>query len=290
LINKKEQIMTSTTKRLLPLLAAVALTLALLFATGAVAFVHVDQAGAAGLRQTGLGHGTSLNWSGYAIETSLSSPQSNAVSDVRGSWTVPTVTSSSYSTYSSIWVGIDGYSDKTVEQIGTEQDWVNGAARYYAWYEMYPKGSVVISTSTYPVSPGDHLTAEVSYTGSNSFTLTLSDTTADWTFTTTQKANALRQSAEWIVEAPSFGSILPLANFDVANISGALATLNDHTGTISDSSWANDAITMVAKNGTTMAEPSSLSSDGSSFSVTWLSSGKKASGHGKSPNHSLLLP
>ena len=73
---------------------------------------------------------TSSNWSGYAVATNLSNPQANSVSAVSGSWIVPTVTGSSRgTTYSAVWVGIDGYSDSTVEQIGTEEDVVNGSAR-----------------------------------------------------------------------------------------------------------------------------------------------------------------
>ena len=53
------------------------------------------------------------------MQTSQTRPQSNAVSDVKGTWTVPTVTSSSVNSYSAVWVGIDGYADNTVEQIGT---------------------------------------------------------------------------------------------------------------------------------------------------------------------------
>src|SRR5206468_610827 len=46
------------------------------------------------------------NWSGYAIDTAV-----GAVSDVKGSWTVPTVnlvsgTNTTY--YSASWIGIDG--------------------------------------------------------------------------------------------------------------------------------------------------------------------------------------
>ena len=63
--------------------------------------------------------------------------QSTSVSYVAGSWVVPTV-STKTNGYSSVWVGIDGYSSSTVEQIGTEEDVVNGKATYYAWYEMYP--------------------------------------------------------------------------------------------------------------------------------------------------------
>src|SRR5438067_231953 len=61
-------------------------------------------------------NGTSTNWSGYAIETNLSTPQSKVATDVRGQWVVPSVTCGTGNTYSSIWVGIDGYSSNSVEQ------------------------------------------------------------------------------------------------------------------------------------------------------------------------------
>src|ERR1700733_3657591 len=67
---------------------------------------------------------TSTNWSGYATETNLNSPQSGAFTAVSGSWTVPSVIGSG-NAYSSIWVGLDGYSSSTVEQIGTDSDLVN---------------------------------------------------------------------------------------------------------------------------------------------------------------------
>ena len=70
---------------------------------------------------------TSVNWSGYAVETNLASPQEYAFTDVTGSWIVPSV-SSSQTAYSSTWIGLDGDSSNTVEQIGTEQDYINGKA------------------------------------------------------------------------------------------------------------------------------------------------------------------
>ncbi|MBI4180325.1 MAG: hypothetical protein HY528_00155 [Chloroflexi bacterium] len=215
--------------------------------------------------------GTSSNWAGYAVQTDLANPQNNVVTDVKGTWVVPAVSASSVSAYSSIWVGIDGYSDSTVEQIGTEQDWINGTARYYVWYEMYPKMSFRINKA---VSPGDTITAEVQYQNGK-FVLTLNDVTKNWTFTTTQKApQAKRNSAEWIAEAPWSGGVLPLANFGTATFNNASATLNNQTGSINATAWQNDPIDMAVLNpdGTIAyykAQTSSLSSDGSSFSVVW---------------------
>ncbi len=215
--------------------------------------------------------GKSLNWSGYAIEyPSLANPQSGVVTDVKGTWVVPAVSSSgSTNTYSSAWVGIDGYSSNTVEQIGTEQDWYNGAPRYYAWYEMYPKLSFVINK---PVQPGDTINAEVQYV-KGKFQLTMTDVTQNWTFTTSQKSGqAIRSSAEWIMEAPWSGGVLPLADFGTITFSNASATINNHTGTISDPSWQYDDINMVDSNGNIKAQTSNLNSTGDSFDVTWKSS------------------
>src|SRR5206468_4173255 len=60
----------------------------------------------------------------------------------------------------------------------------------------------------------------------------------------TKSRNARRSSAEWIVEAPYSGGILPLAHFDTVNLAGCSATLNNHPGAISDSAWQYDSITM----------------------------------------------
>jgi len=216
-------------------------------------------------------NGTSTNWSGYAVETNLASPANNAVSDVKGSWIIPAIdcTNATSNTYSSAWVGIDGYSDRSVEQIGTEQDCINGQPRYYAWYEMYPKPSFRIKL---PVNAGDNISAEVQYIGNNKFILAITNNTTNKTFTTTQRAKALRQSAEWIVEAPWFGGVLPLADFGTINFTNSQATLNGHAGTISDSGWQNDPITMENSSGSPKATPSSLSIDGSSFNIQWNSS------------------
>jgi hypothetical protein len=224
----------------------------------------------------------STNWSGYAALTNLNTPASNAVTKVSGSWIVPKVTGNT-NAYSSIWVGIDGYSSPSVEQLGTEQDTTkSGATRYYAWWEMYPNPSVLISGMT--ISPGDSISASVSYSSSG-FTLKMTDNTTHQSFMTTQSATAQRSSAEWIVEAPSSGRILPLANFGTANISGAQATINGITGAIDDASWQNTSIDMVSKSGTVIAHTSGLTDTGttSSFSVTFTGSSGGGHGHGHGP-------
>ena len=210
---------------------------------------------------------TSTNWSGYAAVSSA-----GAVTYVCGTWVVPTVTGTG-TTYSSVWVGIDGYDSDTVEQIGTEQDIVNGKAVYSAWYEMYPDWSIDITTLT--ISAGDTITASVTY-ASGRFVLSITDVTTGKSFTTTQTlASAERSSAEWVVEAPSDGtSTLTLSNFGTATFTSCYATISGVTGPIDCSSWSSVKINMTNSSGTLLDTTSSLtdSSSKSSFTVTYKTS------------------
>ena len=244
-----------------------------------------------------LENGTSSNWAGYAVGyPNVSRPKAGSVSDVSGSWVVPAVTGGDVSgnTYSSVWVGIDGYASNTVEQIGTEEDWINGQAVYSAWYEMYPQYPVTISMV---ISPGDTITAKVEYTttpvasnkgkgsgkgngnggggkNSGSFVLTLTDITTGASYTTVQTSNsAKRSSAEWIVEAPWAGGVLPLADFGTVTFTNASFTIN---GTTSSNiaglgSATYDQINMAYSDGTLKAQTSALSGGGSGFDVIWFS-------------------
>lgn len=228
---------------------------------------------AQGLRQV-----SSTNWAGYAVTGARGS-----VTDVRGSWVVPQVVGGCPSTnqYASFWVGIDGYSSSTVEQTGTDSDCQGGVPVYYAWYEFYPKPSFRISGLS--VSPGDVISAEVKYTGGK-FTASIHDVTTGQAFSKSVKVSAHRTSAEWIAEAPSSsGGVLPLADFGTVNFgldatgvaSTCYATVSGVTGPIgSFTSSSVHSITMVNSAGTqTKASPSALSSDQTSFSVSWASSG-----------------
>jgi hypothetical protein len=212
---------------------------------------------------------TSTNWSGYAVQAS-----NGSVTAVSGTWTVPSVTGSGG--YSAIWVGIDGYQSSTVEQIGTEQD--TSGDGDYAWYEMYPGASQTITTLA--ISAGDSITGSVTYSGS-SFTLTLTDNTTGKSFTTQQSgSNLQRSSAEWIVEAPWSGGVLPLANFNTVTFTNASATIGGKTGAINGSAWTPIAINMASSFGATEATTSVLNSTGNGFSVTYNSSGSSSSGNG----------
>jgi hypothetical protein len=202
---------------------------------------------------------TSMNWAGYAA-----TGNQGTFTSVSASWTQPTVTCGAANTFSSFWVGLDGDGTPTVEQTGTEADCDAGAAAYQGWFEMFPNAPVFYNN---PVVPGDAMSASVVANGGGAFTLTLTDTTQNWTQTANQTSDAAQLgSAEVIAEAPSNGTVLPLSNFGTASFTNATAD-NEPIG---DENAA--ALTMVSSAGVTEATPSVLSG-ANAFTVTWDSSG-----------------
>ncbi len=225
----------------------------------------------------GTSSGASINWAGYALDGPAGS-----ITNAKGSWKVPAVTCSSKNTYSSFWVGIDGDNSNTVEQTGTSSDCSHGNPRYYAWYEFYPSPPVNLAIT---VSPGNIISAEVNYNGNDRFAISITNTNTSESYSTSATVSgAKRSSAEWIAEAPWFATVLPLANFgtayfgyDYTNIaSTGYATANGVTGNIgsfsSDSQINVNKITMTNRGGRLKAATSSLSTDGTSFSVKWYNS------------------
>jgi len=216
------------------------------------------------------------NWAGYAVDSTVGS-----VTDVKGSWIVPPVTCTSSTTRSAFWVGIDGNNNNmaTVEQTGTSSFCEGGSPVYFAWYELVPANAVTISLS---VQPGDVISAEVSYSSTNggefSFTMTDATSGAPPFHATATLSAAQESSAECIAESPLVGgNPQPPAEF------GTVLFGSDNTG-VAQSCWATvegqtgpigslPGAVPVAMNidfGQYQLVPSTLSTDGSSFSVTWV--------------------
>ncbi|HET9172870.1 MAG TPA: G1 family glutamic endopeptidase [Actinospica sp.] len=198
---------------------------------------------------------SSSNWSGYAATGG-----SGAFTSVSSSWTQPTLTCTSTTTYSSYWVGLDGYSNSALEQTGTEADCIGGKAVYGAWWEVLPASESAYSVT---VKAGDSLSASVVDNGNGTFTMKLTDSTEGWTKTTTANGSSGYQdsSAEVIAEATEVnGSIAKLSDFGTVNFSSAKADGN---------SLGNYSPTEIVMAGSsdTKAQPGSIS--GGSFSVTW---------------------
>jgi hypothetical protein len=199
-------------------------------------------------------HGwASSNWSGYAITGSV-------YHSVTAKWVVPSVAVSSKATYSSDWVGIDGFNNSHLIQTGTESDYYNGSAHYDAWWEIIPAAETVIPSIT--VNPGDTITASIVKGSSSSWTITITD--GSHNFTTTKTYRGPHASAEWIEEAPSVGGqVAPLANYGHATFD--LGTVNNA---------ANPKLTasaggVMVQNGVQVSTPSKPDSDTDGFRTAY---------------------
>jgi Peptidase A4 family len=225
------------------------------------------------------------NWAGYVAGGDSSGTQFSSVS---GSWVQPAAKCGTGQTYSAFWVGLGGSANQSsaLEQTGTQADCnADGSVDYHAWYELVPAAPVRLDLT---IQPGDKISAKVGVSGRN-VTVSLSDQTTGQSATKSlQMDSPDTSSAEWIGEAPSScdGSgtcqPLPLADFGTVQFTGASATADGHTGTISDQNWGAHAVSLGGSgvsdvslgtaDSSAGATPSSLSSDGSSFSVAYQQS------------------
>lgn len=204
----------------------------------------------------------SSNWSGYA----LASSQPGTYTAISGSWVVPQVAPSKKPTYSAAWVGIDGFNNSDLIQTGTEQDFVNGSARYYAWWEVLPAPETVITTTSngtpFLVQPGDKMTASIQDNG-GSWTITLTDASRQESYSTTVSYSGPLTSAEWILEAPTVGGrVATLANygqtaFDPGTVNGGLPALVPADGGV------------MVQNGRQVSTPSGPDGDADGFAVQY---------------------
>ena len=200
---------------------------------GGETVVH-GQPMAAAAASSGVEPMPSVNWSGYTDVVS-----GGTVTSVTGHWVIPSVTCPpglyrNQDAFAAQWVGVDGVTDQTVEQLGTGEQCYEGQLYYYVWYEMYPQNTVeagpadCINNNVDCVRPGDQVSASLTITPGaapsaapqaaaagtarvNDYTLALTDsTTPGSNFSvgaTCAVETCLDQSAEWVVERPA--TLLP---------------------------------------------------------------------------------
>ncbi len=205
------------------------------------------------------------NWSGYAVV-------GTGFTEARGSWTVPSVDcSANPNGAASFWVGLDGWDNDTVEQTGTESQCNGDHLVSYAWYEFAPKGGVTITSV--PVSPGDSMSASVVYVAPEFVVSITNLATGESYHTSSPVPGARRTSAEWIAESngdaglPDFNAVRFGPDFTqaVGSNYAADATTSGPIGAFGSRVKAS----VLASANIDEAVPSFLSSDGTSFTVTY---------------------
>ena len=210
----------------------------------------------------------SLSWAGYIISQNFNSQL--GVTAIEASWTVPQVNASAGDGYSSAWIGIGGQTDKTLIQVGTEHDLVGGQETYTAWYEMLPNFSVTINGLT--IAPGDTIVASLTLivSDTNNWNIQLSDTTNGQAFNKNVVYNSTRSSGEWIVERPTINKqISTLCDFGNVPFSNCQINVNDVKGLIGNFTYSK--IQMTNQLSTPLASVSTLTPDGSNFTVSYVS-------------------
>lgn len=201
----------------------------------------------------------SRNWAGYAATA-------GGYTAVSAAWTIPDLVRNSPPGTDAAWVGIGGVHSGDLIQAGTLRTVLGGGnTRQEAWIELLPQGPVTVPLA---VSPGDSIEVSISQQGPETWLVEFTDVTSGRGYQATQRYASSLSSVEWVAEAPSTGRgrSLPLDDFGTVRFKGASAVQNDQVVNIAESGAT--AITMITPNGQHLVEPSDLSADGSSFSVT----------------------
>lgn len=214
-----------------------------------------DKSNTGRTRNTGFGW-TSSNWSGYAI-----TGKKGAFRRISAEWTVPYVKPTAKPTYSSAWIGIDGFKNSSLIQTGTGHESMNGTVHYYAWWEILPEAETVIPL---PVSPGDLIRASIVKLRPGKWCIRLCNLSKRWTFRTIQRYNGPQSSAEWIMEAPQVGGTVA----DLARTSSVRFRCCRVNGVSPKLKPANGGI--MIQNKVTVAVPSSPNAKGDAFTVKRL--------------------
>lgn len=210
---------------------------------------------------------TDLNWGGYAVASDFNNPQP-VISEVSGSWTVPEVSISQNDRFSAIWIGIGGTFGTSLIQVGTEQDCINGAVSYSAWYELLPENSITITTME--ISPGDTISASITLADptANVWTISISDLSNAQSFSQDLPYDASRLSAEWVVERPLVNNVLSqLADFSLITFSKCNVKLDGKTENLNV--VPSLKIVLVNKQRMQLVNVSNLGGGGSTFTIQY---------------------
>ena len=194
---------------------------------------------------------------------------------VEATWVQPTVRCRGTTNQSAVyWVGLGGYGQRALVQIGTESTCIGGEALAAAWHESLPRERFSIRAPL-DISVGDRIWAQVRWLSGSRYRLSLVDLTTRKDFSIRVNNTTLkRTSAEWIVEAPTGGCpshcrTLKMPDFKTFRFRAAWVAIGGVRRQIDSARFTHVLETMVSSAGATRAEVTSTAADGSSFAVRW---------------------
>ena len=206
---------------------------------------------------------SSLNWSGYAVTPG------SGITAVNSTFVVPSAGLDPPG-FAATWAGIGGYNTSDLIQAGVEEQSVPSnpvlGNQYQAWYELLPASETPISGCTgdtsCTVTPGDHVTVNISNVSGNTWSVSLTDANK-WSWSKDVTYSSTESSAEWILEAPTLVSQTLLANVGTVPF-GPTSTYTDGSGTHTIAA-GNPTQIDLGTGVVNEATPSALASDGQSF-------------------------
>jgi len=203
------------------------------------------------------GQSTSSNWSGYAA-------RGGEITSVSGTWRVPEIALDAPFGADAAWVGIGGLRTRDLIQAGTQQIVSgSGTVTYQAWIEKLPEVSKPLPLT---VLPGHTVSVSIDLQATDTWLISLTNTTTGQSLLRTETYSSSLSSAEWIQEAPfSRRRVLPLSEFGTITFSAGSAVRDGASLTIAD--LGARAISLIDNNRRALAVPSPLGLDGASFSV-----------------------
>jgi hypothetical protein len=213
--------------------------------------------------------GQSRNWAGYVATRATS------FTCVEATWTQPKARCRGTSTQSVVyWVGLGGYNQRSLVQIGTESTCQAGVRVNAAWHESLPRERYSIRTAT-SIRPGDRIWAQVRWIGGSHYRLSLANLTNRQHFSIRVTSTTLkRTSADWVVEAPSGGCPtnchpVKMPDFQTFKFRDAWVTTDGRRLQVDASPFVAVVETMVDSAGRIRAEVTSTATAGTGFSIRW---------------------
>jgi Peptidase A4 family len=206
----------------------------------------------------------SLNWSGYAVNTST-----GGITAVTSTFVVPAAGAVPPG-FAATWTGIGGYSTSDLIQAGIAEDSLPNnplvGNQYSAWYELLPASETPLTNCTgnsaCPVRPGDRVTVTISQVGAGRWSIAESDSGEGCTWSKTvsyassdRQPNGSSRRRHWVTQT--------LANVETVHF-GPTSTFT--AGGTSHTIAAGDPTQIVLSPGiVNEATLSALATDGQSF-------------------------
>jgi hypothetical protein len=154
------------------------------------------------------------------------------------------------------WVGLDGWTDKTVEQDGIGGFCTDGVPSYSAWWETYPQPPHYI----FNMHAGDDIMAVVFYS-KGKYKLELEDYTSGQGFSLVERCGehkCANSTAEVITEDPGKADSKTNADFPLADCGTTefwnikVTSQSGLKGNFDTNPWEDTQVTMTDKHNTTM--------------------------------------